>query len=85
MGYLIIICVVVYSYFKTTTLDADDGVNAETPVTSSSEYLFAYYLVITAVVFTFLNAAVNSVDVFRYSRGGSSSGGLFGKENNNFV
>ena len=58
-----ILSVVVYSYFKGSYLESDDGVNVEYPVDTYSNYLFAFYIWISATVLSFILWAANTLSV----------------------
>lgn len=63
-----LICLVVFTYFKKSELESDDGVNVEYPVDTYSKYEYATSLWLSGVVFTLLISILSAGEVYRMSR-----------------
>ena len=66
---------VVFNYFKSDSLNADDGINVEYPVDTFANYKFGYYLWITATCLSFIVAAISCVSLYQLTRVDAGSGG----------
>ena len=64
---------VVFKYFKSDYLNADDGINVEYPVDTYAHYKFGYYLWISATSLSFLVAAISCVSLYQQTRGDTGS------------
>ena len=76
-------CVVTYSNFNNLALDINDDINIEYPPSRDHEYFWAWDLMITSVVFSFLCSSFNFYYACRPGAGvkrSASNEGLFGFE-----
>jgi hypothetical protein len=76
-------CLMTYSNFNNLALDVDDDINVEYPPSQDSGYYWAWDLMITSVVFSFLCSSFNFVYACRcgsQTKRSASNEGLFGFE-----
>lgn len=80
----LVTCVATFSSFNNLALDVNDDINIEYPPSRDSEYYWAWDIMITSVVFSFLCSVFNFVYACRPGgvKRSASNEGLFGFERN---